>query len=143
MAELRFPDPPLADEVVLLRPWAAPDVPGIFTMFADPLVQRFSWPLTTAYTHEDARRYFMEQENERLRGEAVHFAFAEPGDPAAVLGGGSVYGIDRQQGRAAVGYWLAPGTRGRGVGDLRDPPDGRLGVHRTAHGAAGADLRAG
>ena len=32
-----------------------------------------------------------------------------------VLGGGSLYGIDVQQGRAAVGYWLAPSSRGRGV----------------------------
>lgn len=115
MPELRFPDPPLADEVVLLRPWTARDVPGKIMLFADPLVQRFSWPLTTGYTEEDARRYFAEQENARLGGEAVHFAFAEPGDPSVVLGGGSVYDIDRQQGRAAVGFWLAPGARGRGV----------------------------
>jgi RimJ/RimL family protein N-acetyltransferase len=115
MCELRFPDPPLADGAVLLRPWTAADVPVIARLFADPLVQHFSWPLTTGYTAEDARRYFAEQEDERLRGEAVSFAFAEPGDAAAVLGGGSVHGIDRQQGRAAVGYWLASAARGRGV----------------------------
>jgi len=32
-----------------------------------------------------------------------------------VLGGGSLYDVDLAQGRAAVGYWLAPEARGRGV----------------------------
>ena len=38
-----------------------------------------------------------------------------PADPAVVLGGGSVYGIDLDQGHAAVGYWLWPVSRGRGI----------------------------
>ena len=29
MTELRFPVPALADDVVLLRPWAEADVPGL------------------------------------------------------------------------------------------------------------------
>ncbi|MGH2884403.1 MAG: GNAT family N-acetyltransferase [Solirubrobacteraceae bacterium] len=43
------------------------------------------------------------------------FAFVEPADPQVVLGGGSLYGIDVEQRRAAVGYWLSPSSRGRGV----------------------------
>jgi len=39
----------------------------------------------------------------------------EPKDAQVILGGGSLYGIDLEQGRAAVGYWLAPSARGRGV----------------------------
>jgi RimJ/RimL family protein N-acetyltransferase len=115
MPELRFPTPPLPDEQVLLRPWVADDVPGMVVAFADPTVLRFSWPHTTAYTEDDARRYVAEQEEARLRGEELNFAFAEPTDAGVVVGGGSVYGIDREQGRAAVGYWLSPKYRGRGI----------------------------
>ena len=56
----------------------------------------------------DARGYFVEQEQARLRGEELHFAFVEPADDHVVLGGGSLYDIDFEQSRAAVGYWLAP-----------------------------------
>jgi RimJ/RimL family protein N-acetyltransferase len=115
MAELQFPNPPLADEVVLLRAWQAEDVPTKVMRFADPSIQRFSWSKTTPYTEEDAHSFFAYQEEARCRGEELNFAFAEPGDPEAVLGGGSLHAIDLEQGRAAVGYWLAPSSRGRGV----------------------------
>jgi RimJ/RimL family protein N-acetyltransferase len=110
-----FPVPPLADEVVMLRPWREADVPGKLLAFGDPVVQRFSWPRTTPYTGADARSYFAEQETARLRGEELNFALAEPGDQDVVLGGGSLYGVNLEQGCASVGYWLAPEARGRGV----------------------------
>jgi RimJ/RimL family protein N-acetyltransferase len=113
--ELSYPDPPLADEVVLLRPWCAEDVPVNVMAFADPTVQRFSWTRTTEYTEADAYAFFDSQQTGRVRGEELSFAFAEPRDSAVVLGGGSVYGIDLDQGRAALGYWLKQGARGRGV----------------------------
>lgn len=115
MAELRFPTPPLADAVVLLRRWRETDVPANLMAFSDPVVQRFSWPRTTPYTEADARDYFVEQEQARMRGEELSFALVEPEDDDVVLGGGSLYDIDPGQGRAAVGYWLAPEARGRGV----------------------------
>ena len=34
MPELRFPDPPLADALVLLRPWREQDVPANLMLFA-------------------------------------------------------------------------------------------------------------
>lgn len=46
MAELWFPIPPLADEVVLLRSWYEADVPGKLLAFSDPVTQRFSWRTT-------------------------------------------------------------------------------------------------
>lgn len=115
MAELLFPDPPLGDELVSLRSWTAEDVPAKLMAFADPIVQRFSWARTTAYDESDARAFFGYQEEARRRGEELNFALVEPSEPDSVLGGGSVYGIDLEQGRAAVGYWLAPSARGRGV----------------------------
>jgi RimJ/RimL family protein N-acetyltransferase len=114
MAELRFPVPPLADEVVLLRPWHEADVPGKLLAFSDPVMQRFSWR-TTPYTEADARSAFAGQEQARLRGEELNFALARPCDHAAVLGGCSLYDVRLDQGCAALGYWLASEARGRGV----------------------------
>ena len=68
MAELWFPVPPLADEVVVLRSWYEADVLGKLLAFSDPVMQRFSWR-TTPYTGADARSDFAEQEEARLRGE--------------------------------------------------------------------------
>jgi RimJ/RimL family protein N-acetyltransferase len=115
MPELAFPDPPLADEVVALRPWREVEDRLRIMAFADPSVLRFSWPLQRAYTGADARAYLATREAERRAGEALGFAFVAPGDPARLFGGGSLYGIDPDGGRAAVGYWLTPDARGRGI----------------------------
>jgi RimJ/RimL family protein N-acetyltransferase len=114
MAELWFPVPPLAGDVVLLRPWGEADVPGIVLAFGDPVMQRFSWR-TTSYTETDARDYFAEQEEARLRGEGLDFALVEPRGQDVVLGAISLYEVRLDQGCAAVGYWLAPEARGRGL----------------------------
>ena len=114
MAELWFPVPPLTDDVVLLRPWGEADLPGIVLAFSDPVMQRFSWR-TAPYTETDARDYFAEQEEARLRGEGLDFALVEPRDQDAVLGGASLYEVRPDQGCAAIGYWLARGGRGRGL----------------------------
>jgi RimJ/RimL family protein N-acetyltransferase len=115
MAEFEFPVPPLADDIVALRPWCEADVPGKLLAFSDPVVQRFSWPRSTRYSEADAREFFAEQERARLRGEELNFALADPGDQAVVLGGSSLYDVRLDQGCASVGYWLAPDARGRGV----------------------------
>lgn len=115
MAELQFPSPQLGDEIVLLRPWRATDVPAKLMAFSDPVVQRFSWPHTTPYTEADARTYFVEQEQARQRGEELNFAFVDPDDDDAVVGGGSLYDLDLHHRRAGVGYWVAAEARRLGV----------------------------
>jgi len=114
MAELWFPIPPLAGDVVLLRPWREADVPGIVLAFSDPVMQRFSWR-TAPYTETDARDFLAEQEGARIRGDELNFALVEPHDQGVVLGAVSLYEVRLDHGRAGVGYWLAPGARGRGA----------------------------
>jgi RimJ/RimL family protein N-acetyltransferase len=114
MAELWFPGPPLAGDVVLLRPWREADVPGLVLAFSDPVMQRFSWR-ATAYTETDARDFLAEQEEARLRGEELNFALVEPRDQDVLLGAVSLYEVRLDQGCAAIGYWLAPEARGRGA----------------------------
>jgi RimJ/RimL family protein N-acetyltransferase len=105
----------LRDDVVVLRPWRDADVPAKFAAFSDPLVQRFSWPQTAPYTEADAWAHHREHERAWLAGTGAEFAAVEPTDDTALLGGASIYDIEAGQGRACVGYWLAPHARGRGV----------------------------
>jgi len=103
----------LADDVVVLRPWNETDVPVQLEAFSDPLFQRFSdW---APRTEADARAYLAEHEQGRQRGEQIEFALVEPRDDSAVLGGASLSNVSLEQGRAAIGYWLVPQARGRGV----------------------------
>lgn len=114
MAELGFPAPPLAGRVVLLRPWREADLPAIVLAYGDPVMQRFSWR-DGPYTDADARAYFAEQEQARLRGDELNLALAEPHDQDVVLGCVSLYEVRLDHGCAGIGYWLGPGARGRGA----------------------------
>jgi RimJ/RimL family protein N-acetyltransferase len=76
--------------------------------FSDPVVQQFSWSPATDHSEDDARGYFVDQEQARLRGEEAQFAVVEPKDEDEALGGVSLWAINLEQGRAATGYWLAP-----------------------------------
>jgi ribosomal-protein-alanine N-acetyltransferase len=98
---------------VLLRRWRETDVPALLEAFSDPFFQYFSdWAPQTAV---DAYRYLDEYEQARKRGGGVAFALADPHQHDVLLGGGSLNNVDLEQGRAALGYWLAPQARGRGV----------------------------
>ena len=113
MGELAFPSPPLGDAVVALRPWRETDVPALLDAFSDPWFQRFSdW---APETETAAHSYLALSERARRRGEQIEFAVVEPGTHGVVLGGSSLSNVNAEQGRAAVGYWLAPHARGRGV----------------------------
>lgn len=115
MPALLFPDPPLADGVVALRPGRRSDAPQKFAGFSDPLCLRFSWPLAEPFTEAHVHGRFDEQEELRLHGEELNLAVVDATDFDQVWGGASVYEVDLDQARAAVGYWLAPDARGRGV----------------------------
>src|SRR5688572_10489322 len=112
---LAFPSPPLADAVVALRPWREHDVERGLMLFADPLVQRFSWTESRPYTVADARAYLEGTEAARLAGRELELAVTEPGDGAAVLGCVSLFDVDAVNRSAATGYWLADHGRGRGA----------------------------
>jgi RimJ/RimL family protein N-acetyltransferase len=92
--------------VVALRPWREDDVPARLMAFADPLVQRFSWPRSEPYTEADARDYSAGLERARREEREVGFALVSPGDDTDVLGGASLHAVELPERRAAVGYWL-------------------------------------
>ncbi len=109
------PDPPLRDAVVALRPWRDADVPAKFRAFSDPETQRFSWPEQRPYTEQDARTTHRAHEQAWDDGTAAEFACVSPDDEHDIIGGASVYDIERPWARASVGYWVAPHARRKGV----------------------------
>ncbi|WP_199539232.1 GNAT family N-acetyltransferase [Desertihabitans brevis] len=105
--------PALADAVVRLRPWRPGDADAQLAAFCDPVFLRFSdWAPTG---REEVLGRIASVERARVEGRGLHLAVVAADDPSAVLGEVSLSGIDLDQGRASVGYWLAPAARGRGA----------------------------
>jgi hypothetical protein len=134
--------------VVLLRPWREADVPAQLAAFSDPFFLRFSdW---APQTEADALAYLAGHERARRRGEQIELALVEPHDENVLLGGGSLNNVDLPEGRAAVGYWLAPHARGLRPGEprlaarrraLRLHPRGRPALARPVQGRAARQRR--
>jgi len=113
MTELRFPDPPLADHVVRLRPWSEADVDAACRATLDPLIPRFT-RVPENQTREDLWRFLEAQEPARTAGEALSLVIADAeGD--AFLGTISLLRFEQDGRLCQVGYWLARWARGRGV----------------------------
>ncbi|MFI5909727.1 GNAT family N-acetyltransferase [Dactylosporangium sp. NPDC051541] len=115
MPALPYPDPPLADALVLLRPWRDEDAGQRYAAFTDAETLRYSWPLLDPPTPAAVTASAAQNETDRLAGLSINFAAVSPADPDHVLGAASVYDVNPAAGRAAVGYWVAPWARRRGV----------------------------
>ena len=107
--KLGLPDPPLADELVALRPWQRSDVPIIVAACRDP--ETACWTtVPQPYTDEDAREWV----------ERCESAWSEGSTPLAVTAresGGVVAAITMwtvREGVGEFGYWAVPAKRGRG-----------------------------
>ena len=108
------PQPPVLDALPFrLRPWSPADVPAVQAASADPLI-----PLITTVPASgagDAALAFIQRQRRRLsEGWGYSFAIAEAASNSAV-GQIGLSLKNQQQGRANVGYWIAPGHRGRGA----------------------------
>lgn len=108
---LEPPDPPLADEVIRLRPWTEADAAQIDAACQDPHIQQFI-PIPRPYARADAEAYVARTQRQWATGEKAAFAISDVDDPTVVLGAVSLAVVQRC-GNAA--YWIAPGVRGMGL----------------------------
>ena len=113
MGVLSLPDPPLRDEAVVLRPWREDDVPAIVAACRDPLIPRFTY-VPSPYGEDDARAWLADLPARRERGEHLALAIADV-ESHEPLGSVGCRMLDWAQPRGGIGYWLAPGARGRGI----------------------------
>ena len=113
MVELPFPDPPLADEIVRLRPWSHNDLDAGHEATQDPLIPRFT-RVPENQTREDLRRFIEGREPARRSGAVLPLVIAEMRSDG-LLGTVSLMDLDWEQRRGSVGFWVAPWARGQGV----------------------------
>jgi RimJ/RimL family protein N-acetyltransferase len=112
---IRPPHPPLSDGVVTLRPWGEEgDVEAITTACNDRAIAEFLDLIPSPYTETDAREFIAACREGWAEGTVSNFAItdAETGLPVGSVG---VRWVEPDQGVAEVGYWVAPGSRGRGL----------------------------
>jgi RimJ/RimL family protein N-acetyltransferase len=113
MPELLVPDPPLADDVVALRPFTLDDVDWVTDGCQDPDVTRFTG-IPEPYSSDDAREWIGTHADSQASGEAMSLAVtaAADGEP---LGSAGLQNVEWPQLRGEIGYWIAPWGRGRGA----------------------------
>jgi RimJ/RimL family protein N-acetyltransferase len=110
-AALAVPDPPLRDDVVLLRPWEPGDAEQVCAACQDPRIGQYI-PIPKPYVLADARTYIERTARQWRTGEKAAFAIVGVDDPSTVLGAMSLAVVQRV-GNAA--YWVVPEVRGLGL----------------------------
>ncbi len=106
------PDPPLGDAGILLRVPSRGDAQAIASACRDPEIARWV-PVPVPYTLADAASFLDTIEAGWTSGSPSTFAIVD-------RSGGHLLGMISLEygavaGRAAVGYWIAPGARRRGI----------------------------
>ncbi|HEX4787379.1 MAG TPA: GNAT family N-acetyltransferase, partial [Actinospica sp.] len=107
----------LRTDRLLLRPWGEQDIDAITAACQDPEIQRYV-PLPAPYTRAHAETFVRETAPKgRAAGTDVVFgAIArETGAPVASVGLHRIKALGAEYGGVGeIGFWTAPGARGRG-----------------------------
>jgi [ribosomal protein S5]-alanine N-acetyltransferase len=112
-APLVYPDPELSDGEVRLRRWQPKDLECVRQAATDPRIPLFT-SVPEVFSAEAALA-FIERQWRRLEdGAGISMAIAQASTDLAV---GSIWvGFRAHHGVVALGYWVVPDARGRGVG---------------------------
>ena len=144
---LTYPEPPLGEGGVGLRPWEDGDLDTMVAICSDPEVARFT-RVPDPYSEADARAWIDAQPGRLEAGEGLTFAITAGAGPPLGSVGLRIDPGDRDI--AEAGYMVAPDARGRGLATtalrlasrwgLRDL--GLARVHLTTHLENAASQRA-
>jgi RimJ/RimL family protein N-acetyltransferase len=108
MAELPYPDPPLAGRGFVLRPYRVEDVASYAAAVADPSSARWLNNYATGDPEADIRTV----EAERAAGKMLVLTIADS-ETDAYLGMAAL--IAQQHGTGELAYLVVPEARGRGI----------------------------
>jgi RimJ/RimL family protein N-acetyltransferase len=108
-----LPDPPLADEDVVLEPFSAADVGALVEACNDPAVARFTF-IPAPYGRSDAELFVGGQNERRRAGEAIDLAIRAR-EGGALLGATGLRVFRPERSSCEIGYWVAPHARGHGI----------------------------
>ncbi len=103
----------VAGGLVTLRPWEPADVSFVYDACQDLEIQRWT-NLPSPFRASDAVALLQFSTTLRERGTAALFAIVST-DQGELLGAVSLRDVEREEGRASIGYWVAVEARGRGV----------------------------
>lgn len=97
-----------------LRPWQPRDAQEVYEACQDPQVQRWT-SVPSPYAYEDARA-FVEEISPALWADGTAATFAVLDSTSGRLHASvGLQGISTRDRVAGLGFWCAPGSRGRGV----------------------------
>lgn len=113
MLALPWPDPPLQDDRLVLRPWADTDVTAILRATRDPEIPRFT-RVPPQNTEQDVLAFLLTHEPLRRRGASLELLRVRR-DGGALVGPMSLHHVDLGERSAQVGYWTALEARGEGL----------------------------
>jgi ribosomal-protein-alanine N-acetyltransferase len=110
-APVPLPDPPLTEGSLVLRPWQDPDAPALVAAWADPEIARWTGvpPVPTIST---ALGWIQGDADRRAHGLSLDLVLDVEG---AIAGEVGLVDIDVAGRTAEIGWWIAPGHRGRGL----------------------------
>jgi RimJ/RimL family protein N-acetyltransferase len=113
LPEIEYPQPPLADDVVVLREPRETDIEAVTAACQDPLIARFTL-VPSPYSEDNAREWLRSAEHERKEGTGLHLAALDAGT-GDLCGAVGMSEINWRHRVGQIGYWVAPEARGRGV----------------------------
>lgn len=113
MNGLPWPDPPLTDGVVTLRPWHETDVDTIVAAGRDPVIPEMT-TIVRDGTVDDAWAFIARQRMRTADRSGIPLAIAEA-DGGRAVGWIGANRPDLANRRAAIGYWVLTAVRGRGL----------------------------
>lgn len=111
-APLPFPEPPLRDGRVSLRPWTDADLGELIAGATDPLVQHYRRSVPD--DAEEGQLWLAAGRAEREHGRALELAICAADDPAA-LGSIALFGLRGRSRDASMSWWMGAAGRGRGL----------------------------
>jgi ribosomal-protein-alanine N-acetyltransferase len=109
---LAYPDPPLTDNVVVLRRWARDDLGCVEEATQDPDIPKGT-TVPATFTHAKGLAWIERQWARHDEGTGLSQAIADAVSDEAL---GAVVLMARKLGSVEIGYWLIPRARGRGFG---------------------------
>lgn len=106
---LPYPDPELADDLVLLRPWRIDDLECIEEGSSDPAITEAT-TVPETFTASAGRAFVTRQRSRQADGEGLSLAIANASDGRAR--GLIVLLVRPTRGAAGIGYCIVPSARG-------------------------------
>jgi [ribosomal protein S5]-alanine N-acetyltransferase len=102
---------------ILLREFALSDLPLIRQATEDPYIPSIT-SVPPAYSDDGGRAFIERQHKLALDGHGYSFVIAEASNPHHGVGALGLWLREIENGRASIGYWVAPSARGRHAAGL-------------------------